>query len=162
DYADFLLGFAQQYNEDAVKISGQWNNVSYAAYIQDNWRVNKRLTLNLGIRWDGVPHTYEANQLSSNFYPRLYDFNNAATFDANGHICAGADDGVNNIGCAAASPGLGTSSNPILQGLQFYTNGIGIGGKNGIPKGLVNNHWANFGPRIGFAYDLTGQGKTVI
>ena len=46
--------------------------------------------------------------------------------------------------------------------MQFYTNGIGIGGKNGIPNGLVNNHWAAFGPRIGFAYDLTGQAKTVI
>src|SRR4029077_7932257 len=61
-----------------------------------------------------------------------------------------------------ASPGLGTSPNPILAGQQFYLNGIGIPGKNGIPKGLVDNHWAAFGPRIGFAYDLTGQGKTVI
>ena len=41
-------------------------------------------------------------------------------------------------------------------------NGIGIPGRNGIPKGLVDNHWAAFGPRIGFAYDLTGTGKTVL
>ena len=73
DFADFLLGLGQSYNEDAVKSSGHWNNVSWAAYIQDNWRVNSRLTLNLGLRWDGVPHTYEANQQSSNFYPNLYN-----------------------------------------------------------------------------------------
>jgi hypothetical protein len=157
DYADFLLGAAQQYQEDGVKIHGQWNNISPAAYLQDNWRVNNRLTLNLGLRWDGIPHTYEANQLSSNFYPNLYNPANAATFDSNGHICS------NNSPCPGGpSPGLVTSSNPILGGYQFYLNGIGTGGKNGIPKGLVNNSWNNWGPRLGFAYDLTGQGKTVI
>jgi hypothetical protein len=46
--------------------------------------------------------------------------------------------------------------------LQFYENGIGIGGVNGIPKGLVNTYWPAFGPRVGFAYDLTGQAKTVL
>jgi len=49
-----------------------------------------------------------------------------------------------------------------LAGVQFYVNGIGTGGKGGIPKGLAKTYWPAFGPRIGFAYDLTGQGKTVI
>jgi hypothetical protein len=158
DFADFLLGYAQQYEEDAVKTSGQWNNVSYATYFQDNWRVNRRLTLNLGLRWDIAPHTYEANQQSANFYPNLYNPANAATFDSAGFICSGAGD----PGCSAASPGLGTSPNPILSGLQFYENGIGVGGKNGIPSGLVKTWWPALGPRVGFAYDLTGQGKTVV
>jgi hypothetical protein len=159
DFADYLLGYAQQYQEDAVKITGQWNNISTAAYLQDNWRVNTHLTLNLGLRWDGIPHTYEANQQSSNFYPNLYDPASAATFDSQSHICSS-----NSVpACPGGpSPGLGSSSNPILAGVQFYTNGIGIGGKNGIPNGLVNNHWNNWGPRVGFAYDLTGHGQTVV
>lgn len=158
DFADFLLGYSQQYQEDAVKISGKWNNISPSLYVQDNWRVNNRLTLNLGLRWDGIPHTYEANQQSSNFYPSLYSAANTATFDSAGHICSSATD----PGCTAASPGLGTSPNPILSGLSFYTNGLGIGGRNGIPKGLVKDKWLNFGPRLGFAYDLAGNGKTVV
>ena len=159
DFADFLLGYANQYEEDAVKSSGHWNNVSYAGYIQDNWRATHRLTLNLGLRWDGAPHTYEANQQSANFYPNLYNPANAATFDSSGNICSA----VSVPACPGGpSPGLGTSPNPILAGLQFYENGIGIGGKNGIPAGLTNNYWPAFGPRVGFAYDLTGQGKTVL
>ncbi len=149
DFADMLLGLSNQYSENAVQDSGHWNANSFAAYIQDNWRTTSRLTLNLGLRWDGVPHTYEANGRESNFYPSLYSATNAAVFNADGTI-------------SSASPGLGTSPNPILAGYQFYLNGIGIAGKNGISKGLVDNHWAVFGPRVGFAYDLTGHGSTVI
>src|SRR4029077_18397451 len=152
DFADMLLGTSKGYTELAVQDSGKWNNVSWAAYAQDNWRVNNRLTLNLGLRWDGVPHTYEANNRMGNFYPGLYDPAAAPIF---------ADAAGNNI--APNSPGLGTSPNPILAGTQFYLNGIGIPGKTpGVPKGLVDDHWAAFGPRLGFAYDLTGSGKTVL
>ena len=163
DFADFLLGTASNYGELAVQDHGFWNNVSWAAYVQDNWRVNHRLTLNLGLRWDGVPHTYEANNRMGNFYPNLYDPANAAVFvpGTNGNqICGG---NPLPAGCSAASPGLGSSPNPILANTLFYLNGIGIPGKTpGVPKGLVDNHWATFGPRIGFAYDLTGNGKTVL
>jgi Carboxypeptidase regulatory-like domain len=149
DFADFLLGDSKKYQELAVQDHGLWNNVSWAAYVQDNWRVNRKLTLNLGVRWDGVPHTYEANNRMGNFYPSLYNPANAAVLNADGTINSG-------------SPGLGTSPNPILAGVPLYLNGIGIPGQNGVPKGLVNNHWAAFGPRLGFAYDFTGSGKTVV
>ncbi len=164
DFGDFLMGDAQQYAEDGNKIHGQWNNVSPAAYVQDNWRVNNRLTLNLGLRWDGIPHTYEANQQSSNFYPSLYNPANAPAFwnNGSGNICSAAASATANFGCSGPSAGLVKSTNPALGGYQFYLNGIGVGGVNGIPKGLVNNSWNNWGPRLGFAYDLTGQSKTVI
>lgn len=151
DFADFLLGYAQGYNEAGVQDSGQWDSVSYGAYIMDDWRVNNRLTLNLGLRWDGIPHTYEANNRMANFYPDMYNPALAAVFVTG-----------SNTEIAPNSPGLGTSPNPILNGYSFYLNGIGISGQPGVPKSLVNNHWLNFGPRIGFAYDLTGEGKTVL
>jgi Carboxypeptidase regulatory-like domain len=150
DFADFLLGYSNSYGELAVQDAGHWNAVSYAAYIQDNWRVTSRLTLNLGLRWDGVPHTYEANNRMSNFYPNLYNPANAA-------ILTGGGSAID-----PSSPGLGVSPNPDLAGLLFYLNGVGIAGKNGISNGLVQNHWLALGPRLGFAYDLVGNGKTIL
>jgi hypothetical protein len=162
-FADFLLGTPNSYQELAVQDHGFWNNVSWALYVQDNWRVNRQLTLNLGLRWDGVPHTYEANNRMGNFYPSLYNPADAATFNTAGTICSGPADVATgaNLGCAAASPGLGTSPNAIIT-QPLYLNGIGIPGQAGVPKGLVNNHWAAFGPRLGFAYDMKGDGKTVV
>src|SRR3954470_24089964 len=98
DFADFLLGDAKSYQELADQDKGLWNNVSWAAYIQDNWRVNRKLTLNLGVRWDGVPHTYEANNRMGNFYPSLYDPAKQAVVSSDGTI-------------VQSSPGLGTSPN---------------------------------------------------
>jgi hypothetical protein len=146
-FADYLLGYAQTYNEDAVHDSGHWNNVSWAAYFQDNWRATRKLTLNLGLRWDGAPHTYEANHRTSNFYPSLYQADTVADVFL--------DDGSIN----PANPHVLPSK---ISGVSFYQNGLGLDGLNGIPKGLVDNHWATFGPRLGFAYDLTGGGKTVV
>jgi len=163
-FADYLLGLPQSYQELGVQDHGYWNNVSWAAYVQDNWRATHRLTLNLGLRWDGAPHTYEANNRMGNFYPSLYDRAMAATFTGSQHgntICGPTDSAA--TGCpGGASPGLGSSPNAILAGVPLYLNGIGIPGQNGVPKGLVDNHWASFGPRLGFAYDLNGRGKTVV
>src|SRR5882672_9893157 len=119
DFADFLLGDAKSYQELAVQDHGLWNNVSWAAYVQDNWRVNRRLTLNLGLRWDGVPHTYEAHDRMGNFYSNLYDPAKAALLNKDGTI-------------NSASPGLGFSPNPLIAiggvPVPLYLNGIGIPG----------------------------------
>ena len=149
DFADYLLGYATRYLEGAVQGTGHWNSVSLAAYFQDNYRANSRLTLNLGLRWDGIPHTYEASNVMSNFYPNLYNTGEQAILNSDYQTIS------------PSSPGLGTSPNPILAGQRFYVNGLGICGIN-LPNGCVNGGWLNFGPRLGFAYDLTGSGKTVL
>jgi hypothetical protein len=151
-FADYLLGYAQAYNEAAIKDSGTYKNISYGFYFQDNWRVNNRLTLNLGLRWDGIPHTYEANHRLSNFYPELYNPALAAVYSTTNS---------NQID-PVATPAGAFSTNPNIPGVLLYTNGLGIDGKGNTPKGLVQNHWGTFGPRFGFAYDVSGAGKTVL
>ena len=160
DFADFLLGYAQNYTEDAIKDSGHWNNVSWALYFQDNYRVNNRLTLNLGLRWDGIPHTYEANSQMANFYPGLYNASQPALLATGGNtICNGVDVAT---GCTAVSPGLGPSPIRFLRARNSTSTESPSAVESVSPKGCVNNAWLNFQPRLGFAYDIKGDGKTVI
>ena len=152
DFADFLLGLAQNYNESALHQAGIWNNVSPALYFVDNWRATPRLTVNLGLRWDGIPHAYEKNKQTSSFYPNLYDPANAAVFAPN-----------SSTSISPASPGLVQGKGAVLGNTKFYTNGIGIGGVTpGIPRGLAKDQWNGWGPRLGFSYDVSGQGRTVV
>ena len=149
-FADFLLGYANSYSELAVQDAGHWPSKSYAAYVQDNWKVTPRLTLNLGVRWDGIPHTYEDNNRQSNFYPESLQSGQCGDHHpANG-----------NNRTRQSRPRHQLRTDP--DGYPLYLNGIGIAGQNGIPRGLVKNDWALFAPRVGFAYDLTAAGKTVL
>jgi hypothetical protein len=148
-FADFMLGFASSYSEPASVDFVHITNKTYILYALDDWRVNNRLTINLGLRWEGLPHAYDSEGTSSNFYPSLYDPKQAATF-----LSSGALD--------TNGPGFSTVSGILLSNVKFYLNGVGLAGRNGIPKGLVDNHWDTFAPRIGFALDLTGRQKTVL
>ena len=149
--ADFLLGDASNFNQaqtqDAVSIS--FNTID--AYAVDDWRITHRLTLNLGIRWEALPHAFDTNNRMSNFYPSLWVPANAAQFTS---PTSGA---LNTNG-----PGFTTVSGTSLPTVRFYMNGIGLAGRNGIPQGLTDNHNLNFAPRLGFAYDLMGNQKTIL
>jgi hypothetical protein len=61
DYADFLLGYAQQasvqYGPGTLKMRGN----SWSVFAQDDWRVRGSLTLNYGVRYEYVSPYYEAN-----------------------------------------------------------------------------------------------------
>jgi len=148
-FADFMLGFASSYSEPASVDFVHISNKTYNLYALDDWRVSSRLTLNLGLRWEGIPHAYDSEDTASNFYRNLYNPAQAPTF-----LPSGALD--------TNGPGFSTVSGIILSNVKFYLNGIGLAGRNGIPRGLVDNHWNTFAPRIGFAYDLTGRQRTVL
>ena len=167
--ADFLLGYASNANQpqlqDAVDI--HFNTIN--AYFVDDWRINRRLTLNLGVRWEALPHAYDVNGRMSNFYPYLFNPNNVPTFAGTPNAVTGKPN--TNVLCSTSSQsgctnpnlsGFTTVSNITLSNVLFYMNGIGLAGRNGIPKSLTVNHNANIAPRIGFAWDVFGDQKTVL
>lgn len=137
-FADFILGAAQNYSEEAHQFLPAYINNHTALWIGDDWKVRNGLTLNLGLRWEGMPHAYERHNDSSVFVESKFNPAAAPALDSSGHLTGG----------------FNNTTNP-------YLNGIAIGGQ-GIPRGFVQNHWTNFEPRVGFAWQPNPGGKLVI
>jgi hypothetical protein len=106
--------------------------------------VTPRLSLQLGLRYDALPHAWERGNYVSNFDPARYLTTMAPTFKDDGSM------GPN-------GPGFQT-----VGGVPYYLNGIGLAGQNGFPRGLVTNDYKTLQPRVGFSEDLMGNGKTVL
>jgi Carboxypeptidase regulatory-like domain/TonB-dependent Receptor Plug Domain len=153
-WGDFLLGNASQYqqaNRDTIPDLRFWNT---EAFIQDDWKVNHRLTLNLGLRWTRFPSPSDAKNTLTNFDPSVYQATQAPVLDNTGNFVPGQ----------AYSPATYTNGLIFPQGAAC-TAAKAISAQSTCSPygGLVNpnNNW-NFGPRVGFAYSLFGEGKTVL
>jgi Carboxypeptidase regulatory-like domain/TonB-dependent Receptor Plug Domain len=112
EVADLLAGWVSNYSVGPAlgfSHTRSWENGIYA---QDDWKVSRRLTLNLGLRYDVFTWPEEEGNLQSNFNPA--------------------------------------------------TGAIVLPGQSGYSKALIDTPYHNFGPRIGFAYDPMGDGKSVV
>ncbi len=143
-YLDFELGLATQFQQAETNPVFHYVNNTVSVYAQDNWHVNNRLSVQYGFRYDALPHVWERNNAISNFDQSKYQPALAPLFNSDGSF-------------ASNSPGLQT-----INGHQYYMNGVVIAGQNGTPRGIVKNYWKTYQPRVGFSYDLAGNGKTVL
>ena len=113
EQADLLVGWITDYQvgpASAMFHTRSWENGFYG---QDDYRVNNRLTLNLGLRYDLFTWPTEINNRMANF--------------------------------------------------NVATGAIELAGQNGVSDSAgLSNPTKNFAPRIGFAYDLRGDQKTVV
>lgn len=158
-FANAALGNFSSYTEASDAPYAHWGMTQVEWYVQDNWRVTPRLTLDFGLRMYHMQPLQDRDGIDATFDPSLYDPRKAPVLYIPGRNAAGQR--------AALDPSTGNTTYAALIG-QYVpgtgdtANGTAIAGKNGYPKGLITRPWLSYGPRFGFAYDLFGNGKTAV
>ncbi len=134
DYADFLLGLPQTAGRATAAPLIHALSTDLSWFLQDDWKVSRRLTLNLGVRYDYNPPSHEKNDNLFNFDP------------ATGRLIV-----PNEAALGRVNPLFPRNLVPIVTASQA-----------GLPEGLFYSDLNNIVPRFGFAFRPFADAKTVI
>jgi hypothetical protein len=156
-FADLLLGNISKYQQTSASTQYYNRYKIVEPYFQDDWRITKRLTLNLGLRVSLFGTYRERYKQAFSFDPAAYVATNAPAVDPNsGVLIAGAGnpfDGI--VQCGGKG---GTSAIPAATLAEFPNATVGSSSN----AGCLTGHLFNPAPRIGFAFDPKGDGKMAI
>jgi hypothetical protein len=154
-FADFLSGRSiASFQQDSSQQQYRQRYMIGEPYIQDDYKVNSRLTLNLGLRVSLFGTYHELNNNAYNFIPSSYDQSVAATL-----VVGSQGQLIDKL----TGQNIEMNPNNPLAGLDpRLFNGIVQCGVNGVPSGCMTGRLINPAPRIGFALDPFGTGKTAI
>lgn len=137
-WADFLVGRAASFTQSSIDAFPDMRVRQSELYFQDDFRLRKNLTLNMGARYSIFREPVDAKGDLTNFDPLTYNLSQAQQINrANGKL-------VPNTG------------NPL--------NGIIVNNQSSNPYGAKagNENWGDVAPRVGLAWDPTGKGNTAV
>jgi hypothetical protein len=156
-FADLLLGNVASYQQ-TTKETQYYNRYRILEpYFQDDWRITKRLTLNLGLRLSLFGTYRERYRQAFNFDPSSFNPANEPTFNADGSLAQNAANTADPLNGFVQCGGPGGSF-PYVPGSTFPSATVASSSNAGCLKG----HLFNPAPRIGFAFDPKGDGKMAI
>ncbi len=166
-YANAALGVFSSYNQASRFVEGQYYYTNDEAYIQDNWKVNSRLTLDYGMRFVHQQPQYETTGQASNFLPDEYSRGSAPLLYVAGCVngvypCGGTNrQAMNPATGQLLGPGSTIAIGALVPNTGNAINGIFAAGQ-GITKTAFNWPVIAPAPRFGMAYDLTGEQQVVL
>jgi hypothetical protein len=176
-YANALLGNFNTYTEQSSRPFTNLELKQFQWYAQDQWKFSRTLTLNYGMRFGYTSGQFQLDNQGSNFDPSRFNPVNAPLLYV--PYCNGQPGGVPAFGtaCATASqfavdprqinnPGRTLFNKNLIRAIIPGTgnplNGLALPGDPNTPRAYRQTPPVYYEPRVGFAWDIFGQGKTVL
>jgi hypothetical protein len=155
-YANAATGVFDTYTQVNKYFQPQWKYKNYEWYAQDNWKVNQRFTLDYGVRFYYLTPQWDVSKGTSNFVPSRYNAADAAQLYTpaivNG-VKVGLDPATGETVDARFIGRLTPESNRF--------NGAYQAGQ-GITDSVQSGNAFRVSPRLGFVFDISGKGMTII
>jgi hypothetical protein len=170
-FSNAAVGVFSQYLQQSRLIEGSmiYNNTEF--YVQDNWKVNGKLTLDYGIRFTHQSPQYDQFLQMSNFFPNQWSLANAPLLYlagcSNGQtVCSGnarnaVDPRTGQILTAPGASNTAAAIGTVVPNTGSPTNGVHQAG-DGIADTSYTWPTLAWAPRFGMAYDLTGEQKFIL
>ena len=152
--ADMLLGNFYNFSEASSDPVGFFRFWQPGAFVQDSWKATRRLSFELGLRWENLGPIYTQANNMVNFVPAMFNPAQSVQINSTGNLVPNVGNPYNGL----VLPGSGVPQDQ--QGrVPGSTTAYFQSFPTGAPRGFYNNQNV-FMPRIGFAYALTP--KTVV
>jgi hypothetical protein len=156
-FADFLGGQIASYQQDSNQKKYYNRYKAIEPYLQDDWHLTSRVTLNLGVRFGLFGSWYNSKGTAYNWEPQAFNqsvADNVLIDPQYGFLYRLLTNCTSN--CKVAIQQNASSPDPGV------INGLVQCGKGGVPQSCMTSHIFNPMPRVGVAWDVFGTGKTAI
>lgn len=167
-FANAAVGVFSSYQQQSRWGEGAYTAINHEVFIQDNWKVTRTLTLDYGVRLVHQVPQYDAYQQASNFLPETWTAANAPQLYVAGcsngaATCTGTTirQAKNPVTGQFLGPNTSLAIGTLVPNTGSATNGIAIPGKDiADTNGLYPTLAA--APRVGMAWDMSGEQKFVV
>jgi hypothetical protein len=158
-YANAMAGVFDTYTESQNRTRADYREASFEEFVQDSWKVSRRLTLELGVRLTTRLPWLQRDNLMAGFNPQAWNAAQASVLYQPGLSPTGVRVAVNpTTGAQLPAVYIGA----LVPGVGNPADGMIVVGKPGVPDALTSYQLVAVGPRFGFAWDVFGDGKTAV
>jgi hypothetical protein len=168
-YANAATGIFNTYTQASKYALPEWRYKNFEWFAQDNWKATPKLTLDYGVRFYYLTPQWDTTLQASNFLPDKFDRGAAARLFVpvciGAYPCSGANRRGMDPALAGAMPTLGNTVDQrfigrLTPGSNRFNGAFQAG--QGINDQLQDGNAFRVSPRLGFVYDVSGRGTTIV